>query len=163
MVAKLHVKGTGQQDLPSELGHPCADHGPIHRGRRGRAPSLTLSSVDLVTWFRLPVLIAAGLMVSLHLSASSELQRTCESGAEFVPALRFGGGTGSCLSACRTASPSGVRAHPKGSVRGEFSENGMVTDVLRCEAVGWSESLDLVSIVGKRMYLVCGEVEWSQV
>ena len=87
MVAKLHVKGTGQQDLPSELGHPCADCGPIHRGRHGCAPSLMLSSVDLVTWFCLPVLIAAGLMVSLHLSASSELQHTCESGTEFVPAL----------------------------------------------------------------------------
>ena len=37
-----------------------------------------------------------------------------------------------------------------------------MTDVLRCEAVCWSESLDLVGIVGERVDFVSHEVEWSQ-
>lgn len=154
-------KGTGLKNLPSEPGHPCARHGPTGRGRHGRAPSPTSSSVDLVTWLRLLVLIAVGPLVSLHPSASSQPQCTCGSGAGFVPALRFGGETESCSSACRSASPSGVRARPKSSVSGS-SRSGRTTDVLCGEAVGWSKSLDLVGVVGERMDFVSREVEWSQ-
>lgn len=37
------------------------------------------------------------------------------------------------------------------------------TNVLGCKAIGGSESFNVVSVVGKRMYFICGEIERSQV
>jgi hypothetical protein len=151
------------KDLPLELGRLHAHRGPIGRDRGGRAPSPMSSSVDSVICPHLLVSIGVDLMVSSHPSVSSKPRHTCEMCAEVALALQSGEQIESCSYACRSALLFGVRAHPGGVVRNWSGGCDEATNMLSCEAVGRSKSLDVIGIVSERMDLIRGEIEWSQV